>query len=137
MFIGPQPCQLISERETLYLKKIKLWASQKMVQDFILETTPYENVIAQMVAIKMHTTCCKNLQDIGWLLHLDDGIAVLPIDHIRENSFHVSIDKVSFLSAGACFGLNGQRYIIAEDSENGQFIAKHNPNKKKNYESLA
>lgn len=119
------PCQLkLDAHNNLCLKRIEMFASQKMVQDFMMATMGCEIATAAMIIINMHTLCCKDLHDIGWLINMDGMPSITALDRRYANSGLTFIDGFDELPIDAVFGINNQKYIVAEDPENGQFIAK-------------
>ena len=119
------PCQLVSDdKGTLYIKRIEYFASQKMVQDFLSEVLNCELVTAAMVIINFHSLCCKDMHDIGWLISMDGVLSCVSLDRRFTNLGFFIIDGYDEISIGSKFNLNGQDYIVAEDADIGQFIAK-------------
>ena len=126
LLIGYQyPCQLVSEEDgTLAIKRITMFASQKQVQDFLQQTLHCELVTAAMVVMNMHSLCYEGLGDIGWLLNMDGTPSLIDMDRRPIPKGLAFIDDFDELSNGSVFAIDSQYYIVDEDEENGQFIAK-------------
>lgn len=119
------PCQLISDEEgNLYIKRLNLFASQKIVQDFFHATLRCALVTATMVIINFHTLCQKEMHDIGWAVNFDGNFALVPIDSIQTPLNFVMIDGYDEIPEESIFELNSKKYIVRCDDENGIYIAK-------------
>ena len=122
---GKYPCQLIrDDAGVLHVKRIEYFASQKMIQDFLKSIYNFELVAAAMVVINFHTLCCKGLYDIGWLISMDGTLSCLSLDRRFTNLGFYIIDGYEEVNIGEKFNLNGQDYIVEENEDIGQFIAK-------------
>ena len=101
-----------------------MFASQKMVQEFTTAIMGCKTATAAMIIINMHSLCCKDLHDIGWLINMDGIASITALDRRYANLGLTFIDGFDELPIESVFGINSQKYIVAEDPENGQFIAK-------------
>lgn len=127
LLIGEKyPCQLVcNEKGTLYIKRIELFASQKLVQDFFTSMTNAELVTATMVITTFHIPGRSDkIQDIGWLLNIDGDSSFINLSWDTSFLSLCIIDECKEVNLGDKFALSGQEYIISEDEDNGQFIAK-------------
>jgi len=117
-------CQVhIDEDENIVIKRIKIWASQKMVQEFI--SLLFDCDASATLVINESQIGDSKFNDIGWLIYANETEMFFPIDGVQYGfeQYARSLGTKE-LDIGSCFGLNQQKYIIAEDSENGQYIRK-------------
>lgn len=119
------PCQIkLDKHNNLCIKRFEMFASQKIIQEYFMSVLGCELVTATMVVINMHSLCYKNLHDIGWLINMDGIPSLTSLDRRYTNLGFFIIDGFDELPKDTVFGLNSQKYIVTEDNENGQFIAK-------------
>lgn len=119
------PCHIIQgEDEELYIKRIKIWASQTIVEQFAA-TVNQNDAVAVPVLITMHNSFYKNLYDIGWLIITDDRPQLLSIDAVHPSWGLAVVDNYEPLPDNFSFSLNSVDYTIFEDEENGKFLAKN------------
>lgn len=124
ILVNMQPCQvLIDEAGNIEIKKIVLWASQKMVQEymsFIRDCT----AAAQLVIA--HTRTANNVCsfDIGWLVICNEEQYFLSVSAHPLFSLIGNVIKECEPLNQPYFGLSGHKYTVAEDEENGQFLVR-------------
>ncbi len=119
------PCQLISDKEgNLYIKRLNMFASQKIVQEFLSTILRCDLVTATMVVINFHTLFDKGMHDIGWLVNFDGTPGIISIDRIQPQLGFIFIDGYDELPEESIFELNSKKYIVRCDDENGIYIAK-------------
>lgn len=114
----------IDEHGNSEVKIFNLWASQKIVQDYF-SWALQEAVGVMLVKLTFSTFGTKDRYlDIGWMMLHGDEIEYLSIDagcKIDIPMFNIEWEE---LDIGTDFELNGQKYIIDEEADNGQFLAK-------------
>ena len=106
------------------IKIFTLWASQKIVQDYF-SWALQETVGAMLVKLTFNSfnTQIRHF-DVAWMMLHGDEIEFLSIDACCKIDIPMFNPEWEELSIGSFFKLNGQKYIIDEDAENGQFLAK-------------
>ena len=121
------PCQVhIDENGDVFIKKIELWASQKMVQGFlslILEVDVYSTLIFTMSQIGQS----EKYYDIGWFVCTNEKEIFMPLTSVIYTFEKcASLIERKDIDVGTTFVLNLQKYIVAEDQENGLYLCKIN-----------
>ena len=137
LIAGKYPCQLImGDDNVLYLKRFNFFASQHQIQEFMQQVLQYKLVTATMVIITKHNFCYKGLQDIGWLLNLDGMPSLMSMDRRFLDTGFSFIDDFQELPIDTIFEIDGQKYIVTEDEDNGEFIAKITSRQAHEYEQV-
>lgn len=109
------------------VKIFTLWASQKIVQEYFKWALYADaDVGAALVKLTFSTFGTKDrCFDVAWMISYDGDVMFLSIDacslHIK---IHMSDIEWQELETDTVFSLNGQKYKVSEDADNGQFLAK-------------
>lgn len=115
----------VDEHGNSEVKIFNLWASQKIVQEYF-NWALHADVGAALVKLTFSTFGSKDRYcDAAWMISHDGDVMFLSIDAC---SLHIKIHMTDIewqeLETGTVFSLNGQKYKVSEDADNGQFLAK-------------
>lgn len=121
-------CMVIHENDTIYIKRIITWGSQKLVQDF-LSLISQETASATLATIDLYSPTTskktKRPQEIVWLTNVDGSLGVFPLIQANSQYNLLYTSHYQELTPGQQFMINSQNYVIGCDDENGIFIAKN------------
>lgn len=124
ILVNNHPCHLlVDEQDNIEIKKIVLWPSQKMIQEYA-ELITKSPAAASLALIRLKHTNGDDLFDIGWMICCDEQETLISIDAGQLELYPGTWISDFEPFPHPYFHLNGQKYSIAEDDENGQFIFK-------------
>jgi len=124
---GKYPCQVhIDDNENIFIKKVEIWASQKMVQDF-LSLIIGDDVCANLVICTSQIGSSERYNCIGWSAYANEReMFVSLVNVIYGFELFAKLIETRTIEVGTTFGINLQRYAVAEDKENGLYLCKVN-----------
>ena len=124
---GIHPCLFVEENGEFYIKKITMWGSQKLIQDFLSAVTG-DLVTATLTTIDFYTPSTEpkpqRPQDVVWLTNFGGSIGILPILQKDAGNTFIYMHNPEEISEGAEFTINHHKYLVGCDDDNGIFIAK-------------
>jgi len=119
------PCQvLIDKNNDIFIKRIEIWASQKMVQDFFgLRSNGVTYACLVIHTMKLANDCQFNV--IGWCIYQDELEMFVPFDgrYFGFEKFAESVD-MNAIVPNSHFSVDLQEYVVYEDKKNGLYLSK-------------
>ena len=129
---GIHPCLFVEENGEFYIKKITMWGSQKLIQDFLSAVTG-DLVTATLTTIDFYTPSTEpkpqRPKDLVWLTNFGGSIGILPILQKDAGNTFIYMHNPEEVTKGDEFAINCQKYSVDCDDDNGIFIAKNSQQK--------